>query len=61
MELGVEEVVFFCNSPLVRLTDNGLPHMSEGGSKTNIQPENYAEFANYIQLRKLSFAILFDQ
>ena len=47
VELGVEEVVFFCNSPLVRLTDNGLPHMSEGGSKTNIQPENYAEFANY--------------
>ena len=42
VELGVEEVVFFCNSPLVRLTDNGLPHMSEGGSKTNIQPENYA-------------------
>lgn len=47
VELGVEEVVFFCNSPLVRLTDNGLPHMSEGGSKTNIQPEHYDDFANY--------------
>ncbi len=47
VELGVEEVTFFCNSPLVRLTDNGLPHMSEGGSKTNIQPENYDDFANY--------------
>lgn len=47
VELGVQEVVFFCNSPLVRLTDNGLPHMSEGGSKTNIQPENYDDFANY--------------
>ncbi len=47
VELGVKEVTFFCNSPLVRLTDNGLPHMTEGGSKTNLQPENYAAFANY--------------
>lgn len=46
-ELGVEEVVLFCNSPLVRLTDNGLPHMSEGGSRSNLSPENYAAFATY--------------
>lgn len=46
-ELGVEEVVLFCNSPLVRLTDNGLPHMSEGGSRTNLSPENYPAFASY--------------
>lgn len=46
-ELGVEEVVLFCNSPLVRLTDNGLPHMTEGGSRTNISPEKYPEWAGY--------------
>jgi len=47
VELGVEEVVFFCNSPLVRLTDNGLAHMTEGGSRVNIQPEQYEAFAAY--------------
>lgn len=47
VELGVEEVVFFCNSPLERLTDNGLAHMTEGGSKVNIHPENYRAFAIY--------------
>lgn len=46
-ELGVEEVVLFCNSPLERLTDNGLAHMTEGGSRVNIQPEKYEEFAVY--------------
>lgn len=46
-ELGVEEVVLFCNSPLVRLTDNGLAHMTEGGSRSNLSPENYPEFAKY--------------
>ena len=47
VELGVEEVVLFCNSPLERLTDNGLAHMTEGGSRVNIQPEKYGEFAVY--------------
>lgn len=47
VELGVEEVVLFCNSPLVRLTDNGLPHMTEGGSKKNLSKENYPAFAKY--------------
>lgn len=47
VELGVEEVVLFCNSPLERLTDNGLAHMTEGGSKVNIQPEQYEAFAVY--------------
>ena len=46
-ELGVEEVVLFCNSPPVWLTDNGLAHMTEGGSRVNIQPENYPAFAAY--------------
>lgn len=47
VELGAEEVVLFCNSPLERLTDNGLAHMTEGGSRVNIQPERYGEFAKY--------------
>lgn len=47
VELGVEEVVFFCNSPLDRLTDNGMAHMTEGGSKSNLSPEHYDEFATY--------------
>lgn len=47
VELGAEEIVLFCNSPLERLTDNGLAHMTEGGSRTNIQPENYPAFAKY--------------
>ena len=46
-ELGAEEVVLFCNSPLVRLTENGMAHMTEGGSRTNIVPENYSEWAKY--------------
>lgn len=46
-ELGAEEVVLFCNSPLVRLTENGMAHMTEGGSRTNIVPENYPEWAKY--------------
>lgn len=46
-ELGAEEIVLFCNSPLVRLTDNGLPHMTEGGSRTNISPDKYPEWAGY--------------
>ncbi len=46
-ELGAEEVVLFCNSPLVRLTDNGMAHMTEGGSRTNISPEKYPEWAGY--------------
>ncbi len=47
VELGAEEVVFFCNSPLERLTENGLAHMTEGGGRVNIKPENYRAFAAY--------------
>ena len=46
-ELGVEEVVLFCNSPLERLTDNGLAHMDKG-AKSNLSPENYRAFASYV-------------
>ena len=47
VELGVEEVVLFCNSPLERLTDNGMAHLT-AGTKTNISAENYSAFAVYV-------------
>ena len=45
--LGAEEIVLFFNSPLERLTKNGLAHLTPGGEKSNIDPANYAEFAKY--------------
>lgn len=47
VETGAEEVILFCNSPLERLTINGLAHLSEKG-QVNILPENYDDFANYV-------------
>lgn len=47
VELGVEEVVLFCNSPPERLTDNGMAHLTSG-TKSNISPENYGAFAVYV-------------
>ena len=47
VELGVEEVVLFCNSPLERLTDNGKAHLDQG-MKSNISEENYKAFAVYV-------------
>ncbi len=47
VELGVQEVVLFCNSPLERLTDNGMAQLT-AGTKSNLSPENYGEFAKYV-------------
>ena len=47
VELGAKDVVFFCNSPLDRLTMNGLAHMSKDTS-VNLAPENYGAFADYV-------------
>ncbi len=44
--LGCEEVVLFFNSPLERLTINGTAQVTKG-EKSNINPENYAEWAVY--------------
>ena len=44
--LGCKEVVLFFNSPLERLTISGTAQVTEG-SKKNIEPENYAEWAAY--------------
>lgn len=47
VELGVQEVVLFCNSPLERLTDNGMAHLT-AGTKSNLSAENYGAFAAYV-------------
>lgn len=50
-EMGVSEIVFFCNSPLERLTKNGKGYGDEaadGGTTSNLPKENYREFAEYV-------------
>ncbi|HWT74976.1 MAG TPA: glycoside hydrolase [Mobilitalea sp.] len=47
VELGASEVVMFCNSPLERLTINGMAQVTKG-KKENILPENYGAFATYV-------------
>lgn len=44
---GNVDVVLFCNSPLCRLTVNGMAQMT-AGSKNNILPEQYDDFATYV-------------
>ncbi len=49
-DMGVSELVFFCNSPLVRLTKNGKAYgnEAEGTPTSNLSEENYEAFANYV-------------
>lgn len=47
VELGAEEVVLFCNSPLERLTISGTAQTAKGAD-SNISEENYGEFAKYV-------------
>lgn len=47
VELGAEEIIMFSNSPLERLTINGTAQVTKG-SKENILPENYEDFARYV-------------
>jgi O-glycosyl hydrolase len=44
---GVENLVMFCNSPPVYLTLNGKAY-TEKESESNLAPENYEPFAEYI-------------
>ncbi len=46
-ELGAEDVVFFCNSPIEQVTTNGKALMDEG-STSNLDPEYYQAFADYV-------------
>lgn len=49
-ELGAEELVFFCNSPIVSLTKNGkgCGDAVDGGTSSNLPKENYRAFADYV-------------
>ena len=48
VENGAEEVVFFVNSPIERLTKNGLAHNKKHQLfHENISKQNYSEFAKY--------------
>ena len=45
---GADEVIFFVNSPLERLTKNGMAHADNGKLfRENISKENYGAFAKY--------------
>lgn len=50
VELGAEELVFFCNSPIVSLTKNGkgCGDKNENGSTSNLPAENYRAFSEYV-------------
>lgn len=49
-DMGVSELVFFCNSPPVRLTKNGRAYgdVSDNSPTSNLSEENYEAFANYV-------------
>ena len=46
VEHGVEEIIFFVNSPPERFTKNSMAHCSKSFS-TNLSKKNYSEFAEY--------------
>lgn len=49
VELGVDEVIMFVNSPLERLTRSGKAHADPNSSnKSNLAKSNYDEFATYV-------------
>lgn len=49
LELGVNEVIFFSNSPPDSMTINGLPHSDKQKKKvTNLAPEKYQAFTDYV-------------
>ena len=48
-EYGVDEIVMFVNSPIESLTRNGRTYADTTQSnKSNLPPENYEAFANYV-------------
>lgn len=47
LEDGADEIIFFVNSPLERLTANGLAHCSKSFHE-NLPKENYGAFAKYV-------------
>ncbi len=48
VEAGAKEVVLFVNSPLERLTKNGMAHLKKHAVfRTNLSKKNYTAFADY--------------
>ncbi|MCR5208566.1 MAG: hypothetical protein K6C14_08840 [Eubacterium sp.] len=46
---GADEVILFANSPIERLTSNGLSHCTKSWIfKENLDKKNYGEFAKYV-------------
>lgn len=46
---GAEEIILFVNSPVERLTKNNKAHLNKNQIfRTNLAPENYGAFADYI-------------
>ena len=45
--MGVEKFVLFSNSPLVQYTYNGQARSDRGG-KSNLKPEHYGDYAEYL-------------
>lgn len=46
-DLGVEKFVLFSNSPLVQYTYNGQARSDRGGN-SNLKPEHYGDYAEYL-------------
>lgn len=45
---GADEIILFINSPIERLTKNGMAHLSKKAIfRTNLSPKNYSAFAKY--------------
>ncbi len=48
VKYGADEVIFFVNSPIERLTKNGWSHLGKNQiMRDNLAPENYKKFADY--------------
>ncbi|MBO5858332.1 MAG: hypothetical protein J6R20_00945 [Clostridia bacterium] len=46
---GADEIILFVNSPIESLTENGKAHLNKNQIfRTNLAPENYGAFADYI-------------
>lgn len=49
VEYGIDDIYFFSNSPLERLTKNGSAYGTEGAKNlSNLAPENYRAYCNYL-------------
>ena len=47
-EYGVEELIAFANTPPVQFTQNGLGYKTDKDYKSNLKPEKYKDYANFL-------------